>query len=35
MPETDPISDLMGSRDYRRQMVRVLMRRPLTSLAAG
>jgi carbon-monoxide dehydrogenase medium subunit len=30
--ETDPISDLMGSAEYRRQMVRVWVRRLLTSL---
>ena len=33
--ETDPLSDLMGSAEYRRQMVRVWVRRLLTSLAAG
>ena len=30
--ETDPLSDLMGTRDYRRQMVRVWVRRLVTSL---
>jgi CO/xanthine dehydrogenase FAD-binding subunit len=33
--ETDPLSDLMGSAEYRRQMVRVWVRRLLTSLADG
>jgi len=33
--ETDPLSDLMGSAEYRRQMVRVWVRRLLTSLANG
>jgi carbon-monoxide dehydrogenase medium subunit len=33
--ETDPLSDLMGSADYRRQMVRVWVRRLLSSLADG
>jgi len=32
--EADPISDLMGSRDYRRAMVRVWVRRLLSSLRA-
>jgi carbon-monoxide dehydrogenase medium subunit len=31
----DPLSDLMGSADYRRQMVRVWVRRVLTSLRDG
>ena len=31
--ETDPLSDLMGSADYRREMVRVWVRRALTSLS--
>ena len=31
--ETDPLSDLMGSAEYRRQMVRVWVRRLLRSLA--
>lgn len=33
--EADPVSDLMGSADYRRRMVRVWVRRLLTSLAGG
>lgn len=33
--EADPISDLMGTADYRRQMVRVWTRRLLTSLSSG
>jgi len=33
--EADPLSDLMGSADYRREMVRVWVRRLLTSLADG
>jgi len=33
--EADPVSDLMGSADYRRRMVRVWVRRLLTSLATG
>ena len=32
--EADPISDLMGTADYRRQMVRVWTRRLLTSLSS-
>jgi carbon-monoxide dehydrogenase medium subunit len=32
--ETDPLSDLMGSAEYRRQMVRVWVRRLLTSLSS-
>ena len=33
--ETDPLSDLMGSAEYRKQMVRVWVRLLLTSLAVG
>jgi carbon-monoxide dehydrogenase medium subunit len=33
--EADPLSDLMGSADYRREMVRVWVRRLLTSLRDG
>lgn len=33
--EADPLSDLMGSADYRRQMIRVWLRRLLTSLRDG
>ncbi|MGH8983206.1 MAG: FAD binding domain-containing protein [Acidimicrobiia bacterium] len=33
--EADPLSDLMGSADYRRQMIRVWVRRVLTSLRDG
>jgi carbon-monoxide dehydrogenase medium subunit len=33
--EADPLSDLMGSADYRREMVRVWVRRVLTSLRDG
>jgi aerobic carbon-monoxide dehydrogenase medium subunit len=33
--EADPLSDLMGSSDYRRQMIRVWLRRVLTSLRDG
>jgi carbon-monoxide dehydrogenase medium subunit len=33
--EADPLSDLMGSAEYRRQMVRVWVRRVLTSLRDG
>jgi carbon-monoxide dehydrogenase medium subunit len=33
--ESDPLSDLMGSADYRRQMIRVWLRRVLTSLRDG
>ena len=33
--EADPLSDLMGSADYRRDMVRVWVRRLLTSLRDG
>jgi carbon-monoxide dehydrogenase medium subunit len=33
--EADPLSDLMGSADYRRDMVRVWVRRLLTSLREG
>jgi aerobic carbon-monoxide dehydrogenase medium subunit len=33
--ESDPLSDLMGSADYRRQMIRVWLRRLLTSLRDG
>jgi carbon-monoxide dehydrogenase medium subunit len=32
--ETDPLTDLMGTREYRRQMARVWVRRLVTSLAA-
>ncbi|MFQ5874723.1 MAG: hypothetical protein ACE5JL_13135 [Dehalococcoidia bacterium] len=31
--ECDPLSDLMGSAEYRRDMVRVWVRRALTSLS--
>lgn len=33
--EADPLSDLMGSADYRREMVRVWVRRVLTALRDG
>lgn len=33
--EAEPLSDLMGSADYRREMIRVWVRRLLLSLAAG
>jgi carbon-monoxide dehydrogenase medium subunit len=33
--ECDPLSDLMGAADYRRQMIRVWLRRVLTSLRDG
>jgi aerobic carbon-monoxide dehydrogenase medium subunit len=33
--EADPLSDLVGSADYRRQMIRVWLRRLLTSLRDG
>jgi carbon-monoxide dehydrogenase medium subunit len=33
--EADPLSDLMGSAEYRREMVRVWVRRVLTSLRDG
>ena len=33
--EADPLSDLMGSADYRREMIRVWVRRLLTSLRDG
>jgi carbon-monoxide dehydrogenase medium subunit len=33
--ECDPLSDLMGSADYRRQMIRIWVRRVLTSLRDG
>jgi carbon-monoxide dehydrogenase medium subunit len=33
--EADPLSDLMGTADYRREMVRVWVRRLLTSLSEG
>jgi carbon-monoxide dehydrogenase medium subunit len=33
--ESEPLSDLMGSADYRRQMIRVWLRRLLTSLRDG
>ncbi|HUF92827.1 MAG TPA: xanthine dehydrogenase family protein subunit M [Candidatus Limnocylindria bacterium] len=33
--EGDPLSDLMGSADYRRQMIRVWVRRVVTSLRDG
>ena len=33
--EADPLSDLMGSADYRREMVRVWVRRLLTALCEG
>jgi len=33
--EAEPLSDLMGSADYRREMIRVWVRRVLTALRAG
>jgi carbon-monoxide dehydrogenase medium subunit len=33
--ECEPLSDLMGSADYRREMVRVWVRRLLSSLIDG
>ena len=33
--EAAPLSDLMGSADYRREMIRVWVRRLLTSLRDG
>jgi carbon-monoxide dehydrogenase medium subunit len=33
--EADPLSDLMGSADYRREMIRVWVRRLLTALREG
>jgi CO/xanthine dehydrogenase FAD-binding subunit len=33
--EADPLSDLMGSADYRREMIRVWVRRVLTALRDG
>jgi carbon-monoxide dehydrogenase medium subunit len=33
--ESDPLSDLMGSADYRRQMIRVWLRRVVTALRDG
>jgi carbon-monoxide dehydrogenase medium subunit len=33
--EAEPLSDLMGSADYRREMIRVWVRRLLTALRDG
>ena len=33
--EAEPLSDLMGSADYRREMIRVWVRRLLTALREG
>ena len=33
--EADPLSDLMGSADYRREMIRVWVRRLLVALRDG
>jgi len=33
--EADPLSDVMGSADYRRRMIRVWVRRLLAELRAG
>jgi CO/xanthine dehydrogenase FAD-binding subunit len=35
LQEAEPLSDLMGSADYRREMIRVWVRRLLTALRDG